>query len=696
MTKKFYSASYYILTFIMVAFCNDFYGYSQKQILIQAETADTIFHGQVNNDDQGFTGAGFLNLDNMLGSYAVWLVNIPKADQYTVTVRYANGSADRPVNILVNNSLIFANLSFPATGSWTDWKTVSFQVAFIKGSNSFKIVGSNPSGPPDLDNISISNPNVDLEVAPAAINDTLNVSPKDIGLISPLNNDYDRNGDVIHIVSWKNPLHGTLDTIQGGKFQFKPELNYLGADSFRYIISDGLKEASALVIININVIDWSVELSNVIINTRSTKLDWAYEIGLLLEGMLRVYKRTNDQRYLTFIKAWAEYHIAADGTINADLNSLDNLMPGYTLLHLYKETKIEKFKLAAEKIRKRFDTFPRNPDSTFWHMTDLNGELWLDGLYMGMPFLTSYGNMFGDEKYAYTEAIRQFKLHINYLIDKETGLLYHAYDYDGSESWALPPYKRSPYVWGRSVGWVVMGLAEILDFIPSTFPQREIIVEQYKTVLKALAKYQDPTTGLWYQIVDHQTDAKNWLETSCTMMFTYSMARAIQKGYLDKSYSKNVDLGYKGVLSKISEDKNKMVFLKDICEGTGVSSDINYYYDRARLTNDDHGLGSFLIMNEMLGYNNMPWLVTKVEETQTRHFSIYPNPCKDYVELSMDGLDKDVKIDIYNISGMKIKTIQVSYLSGPVSIDMSAIPTGIYLLKIYSKSQVYTEKLIRQ
>jgi unsaturated rhamnogalacturonyl hydrolase len=354
--------------------------------------------------------------------------------------------------------------------------------------------------------------------------------------------------------------------------------------------------------------DWSIETANMIINTRSSHMDWDYTVGLLLEGVLRVYKRTHDQRYLNFINDWAQYHISADGTINVDANSLDNIMPGFTILHLYRETGIERFRLAAKKLRDRFNTYPRTPDGGFWHTTNLQGELWLDGLYMGMPFLTTYGQMIGDANYAYSEAIKQFKLHIDYLLNKETGLLLHAFDYDGSASWALPPYKRSPYAWGRAVGWVVMGLTEILDIIPADFPQRSEIVNQYVAVLKSLASYQDPSTGLWYQVVDYASDPDNWLETSCSMMFVFSMQRAIQKGLLDGSYQRNVDLGYKGILTKISENASRMVYLTDICAGTAVSADIQYYFNRPRNTNDNHGLGTFLIMNELVRYNNLPWM----------------------------------------------------------------------------------------
>ena len=110
-------------------------------------------------------------------------------------------------------------------------------------------------------------------------------------------------------------------------------------------------------------------------NTVSSNIDWIYEEDYYSKVILRVYKRTNDQRYLDFIKAWAEYHITADGTIMNDpatvneLINLDNIMPGFLVMHLYEETGIERFKLAGNELRKRFDTYPRNPDSCFWHAT---------------------------------------------------------------------------------------------------------------------------------------------------------------------------------------------------------------------------------------------------------------------------------------------------------------------------------------
>jgi unsaturated rhamnogalacturonyl hydrolase len=115
----------------------------------------------------------------------------------------------------------------------------------------------------------------------------------------------------------------------------------------------------------------------------------------------------------------------------------------------------------------------------------------------------------------------------------------------------------------------------------------------------AYEKYQDPATGLWYQVVDKGNLPGNWLETSSSCMYTYTLSRAIERGYIGKRYAKVSKKGYNGVLSKLSRDGDGFAHIADICEGTNVG-DLNFYLARPRTTDDFHGLGAFLIMNEQL------------------------------------------------------------------------------------------------
>ena len=358
--------------------------------------------------------------------------------------------------------------------------------------------------------------------------------------------------------------------------------------------------------------DWSVAIVESTMKRFPTPKDlgvWNYPRGLYLYSQYLVYKRTRDPRYLKYIKDFVDYHVDANGVItnvNAQgvitevkFDSLDNMMPGNLLLVLYQETKENKYKLAAEKIRRRFDTYPRTKDGGFWHAVNKTREwqLWGDGVFMSMPFLIRYGNIFGDQKYTQDEATKQLLIYASHLNDPKTGLMFHAYDESGQASWADKETKHSPEIWCRAMGWFGMTLIEVLELLPKNHPARPKLIAQLNQLAKAWSTYQDKQTGLWYQIVDKGQDPANWLETSSSSMYTFTIARAVERGYVDKRYMDTASRGRAGVLTRISLDADGMVNLTGICEGTNVA-DLSYYYARKRLTNDLHGLGAFLIMNE--------------------------------------------------------------------------------------------------
>jgi unsaturated rhamnogalacturonyl hydrolase len=149
-----------------------------------------------------------------------------------------------------------------------------------------------------------------------------------------------------------------------------------------------------------------------------------------------------------------------------------------------------------------------------------------------------------------------------------------------------------------------MTLIELLEVLPKNQPQRAELIAIINQLAKAFEKYQDPKTGLWYQVVDKGGTTGNWLETSSSSMYTYMMWMGVERGYLPKHYAAVAQKGYRGVLTKLSLGADGMTNLIDISEGTNVS-DLAYYFARERNQNDFHGLGAFLIMNEQLGAASM-------------------------------------------------------------------------------------------
>ena len=360
-------------------------------------------------------------------------------------------------------------------------------------------------------------------------------------------------------------------------------------------------------------IDWSIAMVESTMKRYPTAKDlgsWGYAKSLYLYGQYLVYKRTRDPRYLKYIKDWIDMQVDEQGVVRSTnaqgevreikFDNLDSMLPGNLLLLLYQETKEPKYKLAAERIRKRFDTYPRTKDEGFWHATGKTREwqLWGDGVFMSMPFLVRYGNMFGDSKYTNDEAVLQLLTYYTHLNDLRTGLMFHAYDESGQSTWADKDTKHSAEFWCRAMGWFGMTTIEVLELLPRNHPMRPLLIGHLGLLVKAWARYQDEKTGLWYQIVDKGDNPNNWLETSSSSMYTYVTAMAVDRGYVPKKYAENARRGYEGVLTKITLGREDgQTYLADICEGTNVA-DLAYYLARKRNVNDFHGLGAFLIMNE--------------------------------------------------------------------------------------------------
>jgi unsaturated rhamnogalacturonyl hydrolase len=266
---------------------------------------------------------------------------------------------------------------------------------------------------------------------------------------------------------------------------------------------------------------------------------------------------------------------------------------------LYQETHLPRYKAAADLFRHRFDNYPRTPDGGFWHASvpSRKEQLWLDGNYMALQFLLRYGQAFNDSQYTNQEAVHQLLTYHKHLKADHSGLLYHAYYASGESKWADPHTHHSPYFWCRAMGWYGMTLIDTLDVLPKNQPGRGELIRILRKLVASLAEYQDPQTGLWYQIVDKAATPGNWTETSSSSMFTYVIDAAVKRGYVSSKYHAAAEKGYRGVLTRISIGSDGLTNITDICEGTNVG-DLQYYFDRKRNTNDLHGLGAFLLMNE--------------------------------------------------------------------------------------------------
>ena len=359
-------------------------------------------------------------------------------------------------------------------------------------------------------------------------------------------------------------------------------------------------------------IDRSVAICDQMVKTNFSSV-WAYQNGLFLEGMWRVYKRTGDTRYLNYIKAWADKFVTDAGLIASvgnNLNSLDNLMPGVLFCHLYQETGAAKYKKAAEQMRARFLSYPRTTDGGLIHNTGTDGQLWLDGAFMLSIFLVNYAVTFDDPS-ALEDAAKQLDVyysHLRYVKNQATTpattLGWHAWDETpAGNSWANQSTGLSPEGWCRAIGWFVVACTEVLEVLPADHSRRSSIELALRELLMGVKAYQEPVTGLWYEVMDKPSQGSefldNWVEQSSGCMFTYAMARALDSHLVtEAAFGDCLRTGFEGLIGNIEIDRAKNVRSYGTCEGTNVGPSYAFYIGRKQVTNDLHGLGAFLIASE--------------------------------------------------------------------------------------------------
>ena len=324
--------------------------------------------------------------------------------------------------------------------------------------------------------------------------------------------------------------------------------------------------------------------------------DWSYVHGYLFYGFEMLYKSTGDKKYLDYIKKYIDYFVDEQGNYHGDkLTNLDNMMTGSSIVDLYGYTHDERYKKAAEQIRKAFDAYPRSADGQFWH-NNASPNMWIDGVFMGQMFLIRYGKIIGDTKYCNDEAAKQITVCAKHLLKGETGLYLHAWtEKPEKATWADPKTGLSPEVWSEGLGWFALVTAELLAELPRDHPKYAEVKDIYTRMAAGLKKAQDPKTGGWFMIVDKGDQPDNWIDPSGTGMFVYFIQRGIDLGLIKKSeYAPVVARGYKSLISFGQVNDHGLVDVVGGGDGITIKKDYTTYVSYKRMTNAKETVGGFL------------------------------------------------------------------------------------------------------
>ncbi|WP_304344000.1 glycoside hydrolase family 105 protein [Chryseobacterium koreense] len=330
---------------------------------------------------------------------------------------------------------------------------------------------------------------------------------------------------------------------------------------------------------------------------------WDYVHGLNMIAFEELYAKTNDPRYIGYVKGYADATIDKDGKIPSykfDNFNIDMIIAGHHLFDLYAKTKDQRYLTALKTLRLQLEKQPRTSEGGFWHKKIYPNQMWLDGLYMGSPFYARYNKTFEDGGQLGDVAL-QFELIQKHLMDKKTGLLYHGWDESRKMAWSDPQTGTSPNFWSRSLGWYAMALVDVLDYFPENHPKRGELISYFKELSNALVKYQDKS-GLWYQVTDQGNRDGNYLEASGSAMFAYAFAKGANKGYLTKDFKTIANKAFDGLVHELVKvSPEGYVTLTNVCAVAGLGGNpfrdgsFEYYVNEKKKDNDPKGTGPFIL-----------------------------------------------------------------------------------------------------
>ncbi|HVM63186.1 MAG TPA: glycoside hydrolase family 88 protein [Verrucomicrobiae bacterium] len=354
--------------------------------------------------------------------------------------------------------------------------------------------------------------------------------------------------------------------------------------------------------------------------TKPKGITWQYPWGVALYGMLRVKDATGNTNFENFVLN----HNLICARYYSWLNSLPSTVTNATpsqLASFYASTALSQF-MAIDRLdycgamtaqllegalrhtatMTNIQAFvtqttanwvstgqARLPDGTLWRPTR-SDTIWADDLYMSCPFLIRWYQYTGNSNYL-NDAATQVMNMAGYLQDTN-GIWYHGYYYD--------THSVNGVKWGRANGWAMVTEVELLSAMPTNHPARAALLNILSRHIAGIESVQD-TDGMWHQVLDHP---EVWKETSCTAMFAYSIARAVNRGWLDPSHMAVARKAFSGLCQYITTNG----VVNQVCPGTSLNTSLTYYTTTLQPANDDpHGpgpvmlAGAEILLNPQLG-----------------------------------------------------------------------------------------------
>lgn len=335
---------------------------------------------------------------------------------------------------------------------------------------------------------------------------------------------------------------------------------------------------------------------------RGIELDFGYTNAVIYQGLELAYEATRNESIADAYEKQMSI-INEDGSIKEyeyDFYSLDEYRFGMNALWWYNRTGEEKYKIAAEGIRGMLDRHPRTPSGGLDHRYPIyENQMWLDGIFMADSFYAKYTSLFdSDNTTAWDDIVLQYDNIEKYTRNHTTNLLVHGYDESKNAVWADPETGAAPLVWSRAVGWYMVSLLETIPLLPASHEGREKLTGYFKTLSEGVLKAQDAATSGWWLIMDFPGREKNYIESSASAMFTFSLLKGVRLGLIDAgTYLEPAKKAYQALVDDfvVENSDGTLDWEGTVLVGSLNSNATFEYYTSIALSPDDYkGVGPFM------------------------------------------------------------------------------------------------------
>ncbi|WP_210725991.1 beta-galactosidase BglB [Modicisalibacter radicis] len=290
---------------------------------------------------------------------------------------------------------------------------------------------------------------------------------------------------------------------------------------------------------------------------------WEWPQGVGLYGIAQLWRRTGSVDAKRLLEEWYERQLA-QGLPPLNVNTT---APMLALSLLWSETRDPRWEPAlrgwAERIMLEM---PRTRSGGFQHdVSDKinDHELWDDTLFMVALFLASYGKA-AQRPDLVEEASFQFLVHTHYLCERETGLWFHGWTFDGNHNFARAR-------WARGNSWISAGILDLLELADLDEPVRRYLTWVVKAQLETLIDYQCES-GAWRTLID---DRQSYEEISATAAFGYALLKGARLGLGDASWQRAGERALGAVVDNIGPDG----VVANVSYGTRMGHDLQFYRD---------------------------------------------------------------------------------------------------------------------